>query len=431
MCAMPARYNASKPDQYDYELTSTSTSVLRNQDTGWVVVRLLHVISRTDPESGGPIEALLCFSHVLSELGHQIEIVSLESQSDVATRHIPFRITGVGRGTGRYRYNPHLSQWLKENAKKYDCIILHGLWNYSSLGAWRALRNSSTPYVIFAHGMMDPWFRGRYPLKHLAKQIFWSLGEWRVLRDARAVLFTCEEECQRARGVFWGHRYREKVVLFGTAAPNGDPEAEKAIFQRNFPQLNGRRFLLYLSRIHPKKGCDLLIRAMAACLAEMPQDMDLVIAGPDQIGWVSELKELAQGLGIEHRVHWPGMLTGSMKWGAYRNALAFILPSHQENFGIVVAEAMACGTPVLISNKVNIWREIVTMNAGYVEEDTQEGTQKLMLRVLQMRAEQRAEFASAARLCFQTCFDVRTAALHFVDVIAESTGQADTVNHGV
>ena len=85
------------------------------------------------------------------------------------------------------------------------------------------------PYYIFAHGMMDPWFRERYPLKHLAKQIFWTLAEGRVLRDAQSVLFTCEEERVRARGVFKGHPYKERVVLFGTADPAGDPERRRRV----------------------------------------------------------------------------------------------------------------------------------------------------------------------------------------------------------
>src|SRR5215831_3411326 len=289
-------------------------------------MRLLHVIAGTDPESGGPIEALLRISEVLIRDGHQVAVASLEDEKDLATRNFPFPIIGLGHGTQAYRYNPRLTPWLMQNAPQYDSIVLHGLWNYTSFGSWRALRKRSTPYYIFVHGMMDPWFREKYPLKHVAKQLFWTIAEGRVLRDAQAVLFTCEEERVRARNVFKGHPYSERVVLFGTADPEGDPETQKAAFESAFPLLLNRRFLLFLSRIHPKKGCDLIIQAFADLRPELPNDIDLVIAGPDQVGWVPELKLLANRLSIGERVHWPGMLKGDVKWGAFRRAQALILP---------------------------------------------------------------------------------------------------------
>jgi glycosyltransferase involved in cell wall biosynthesis len=231
-------------------------------------MKLLHVIASTDPESGGPIEALLRFSEVLLREGHEVEVVSLDPAEGAAQRLFPFKVTAVGRGIGRYGYNPLLTSWVRKNAGRFDGVILHGLWNYSSVGAWRGLRKQSTPYYIFPHGMMDPWFRTRYRLKHNAKQIYWWLVEGRVLRDAQKVLFTCEEEKLRARDVFHGHAYTEGVAALGTADPAGDACAEKAAFYAAFPDLKGKQFLLFLSRIHPKKGCDLLIQAFADTAAQ-------------------------------------------------------------------------------------------------------------------------------------------------------------------
>jgi glycosyltransferase involved in cell wall biosynthesis len=380
-------------------------------------MKLLHVIAGTDPESGGPIEALLRISEILIRDGHQVAAVSLEDEQEVATRNFPFPIAGLGHGTGQYRYNPHLAPWLKENARRFDAIVLHGLWNYSSFGSWRGLRNSSTPYYIFSHGMMDPWFRERYPLKHAAKQAFWTLAEGRVLRDAQAVLFTCEEERVRSRNVFKGHSYKEQVVLFGTADPDADASRHKAAFASAFPQLKQRRFLLFLSRIHPKKGCDLLIQAFASLLPELPEDLDLVIAGPDQVGWVPELKVLAEKEGAAGRIHWPGMLKDDLKWGAFRSAEAMILPSHQENFGFVVAEAMACSTPVLVSNKVNIWREVEAARAGLVEPDDIEGTRRLIRRFQQLSASDRTQMSQNARAGFLKFFDIEVTARDFARAI--------------
>jgi glycosyltransferase involved in cell wall biosynthesis len=385
-------------------------------------MKLLHVISSSDQESGGPIEALLRISEVLVRDGHQVAVATLEDEAEVAGRKFPFPIAGLGHGTRPYRYNPNLAPWLEQNARRFDAVVLHGLWNYSSFGSWRGLRKGPTPYYIFAHGMMDPWFREKYPLKHLAKQVFWTLAEGRVLRDAQSVLFTCEEERVRARGVFKGHPYRERVVLFGTADPEDNPERQMTAFRSAFPDLRDRKFLLFLSRIHLKKGCDLLIQAFAELAPELPSDLDLVIAGPDQVGWVPELRSLAQRLGIAARVHWPGMLKGDVKWGAFRSADALILPSHQENFGFVVAEAMACFTPVLVSNKVNIWREVEASRCGFVEPDSLDGTRNLIHRFFALPAKDRVEMAGNARCGFLKYFDIEVTARDFARAIGFDSG---------
>ena len=386
-------------------------------------MRLLRVIRSTGPESGGPIEGLLRNSEKLLRDGHEVEVVSLESEADAAKRNFPFPLVALGGGIGRYSYNPRLTPWIRENARRFDAVVLHGLWNYTSYGAWRALRNQSTPYYVFSHGMMDPWFRRHYPFKHIAKICYWWLCEGRVLRDAAAVLFTSDEERVRARRVFYGHSYKERVVRYGTSGPTSNPDSDKAAFLAACPALKGKRFLLFLSRIHPKKGCDLLIQAFASCLEVIGPDVDLVMAGPDQVRWVSQLREQAKRLGVEHRIHWPGMLTGAPKWGALRTADALILPSHQENFGIAVAEAMACSTPVLVSDKVNIWREVEASKGGFVEPDTQAGTEKLIRRFCELTAGERREMALAARDGFLEYFDSEAAARDFSRVIGFAQSQ--------
>ncbi len=377
-------------------------------------MRLLHVIRTTDLESGGPIEGLLRGAEVHIRDGHTIEVVSLEAQEEVAQQMFPFPVTALGKGIGRYGYNPRLAPWLREQAGRFDAVIVHGLWNYSSLGSWLGLKNHRTPYYIFVHGMMDPWFRGYYPFKHLVKQIYWTVAEGRVLRDARSVLFTAEEEKLRARNVFHGHRYSECVVSYGTTGPQGNPEEDVSKFYAGEPQLKGRRFFLFLSRIHPKKGCDLLIEAFAQSRAKSSTEYDLVIAGPDQVGLVPELKALARRLGVAGRIHWLGMLQGESKWGALRSAEALMLPSHQENFGIVVAEAMACSTPVLISNKVNIWREVEASGGGFAEPDTVDGTRNLFHRFQLLSVEERIAMRNAAKQGFLRHFDAVAAARDLV-----------------
>ncbi len=380
-------------------------------------MRLLRVIRRTNPESGGPIEGLLRSSEALIRLGHEVEVVSLESADEAASRGFLFPVTGLGRGIGKYGYNPRLTSWIKKNARRFDAVVLHGLWNYSSVGAWRGLKDQSIPYFIFVHGMMDPWFRKRYPLKHLVKSAYWWLGEGRVLRDAAGVFFTSEEECDRARGVFRGHSYKERVVRYGITGPDGDGEAQKAQFSSGFPKLKNQRFLLYLGRIHPKKGCDLLIRAFAQARKEIAPEIQLALAGPGSSSYIDELKRLVRESEISDRVHWLGMLRDDRKWGAFRSAEAFILPSHQENFGIAVAEAMACSTPVLISDQVNIWREINASKGGLVQPDTEVGTRDLIRQFYKLPSEERAQMGPAAREGFLRNFEMEAVALDFAGAI--------------
>lgn len=264
--------------------------------------------------------------------------------------------------------------------------------------------------------MLDPWFRRHYPLKHIKKCLYWPWGEYRVLRDAEAVFFTSEEERLQARLSFKPYRCNEVVVSYGTADPEGDREKLRARFLANYPELKGKRILLFLSRIHVKKGCDLLLEAFSS-LADNYQDLHLVMAGPDQEGWQKELKDQAQHLNISERITWTGMLEGDQKWGAFAAAEVFILPSHQENFGIAVVEALACGIPVLISDKVNIWREIVAADAGFSAEDTVSGTKELLKRWLQLPENDQALMRKNCLKCFRQRYSLEAAAESLLKVL--------------
>ena len=144
------------------------------------------------------------------------------------------------------------------------------------------------------------------------------------------------------------------------------------------------------------------------------------MAGPDQMGWRKRLIELARTLGVADRICWTGMLTGDLKWGLLRSAEVLALPSHSENFGIVVAEALACGLPVLISNRVNIWREIVEDKAGLVASDTLEGTERLIRNWIELSADDRSQMRERARRCFFDRFEIQQAASALVEVVSSA-----------
>ena len=315
-------------------------------------------------------------------------------------------VHACGPGVGTYGYSSRLLEWLKENRDRFDGAIVNGVWQFNGVAARRALLGR-TPYVVFAHGMLDPDFKRRYPLKHVKKLVYWIAQERRTLSGAQAVCFTSEEEKRIAGTGFPLRQFRGIVVPYGTMGPSGEPVELRRAFLEGFPALKGKRYLLFLGRIHPKKGCDLLLEAFAK---EADADLELVMAGPDETGLRRDLEAQAQRLGIEKRVYWTGMLSGAVKWGAFYGAEAFVLPSHQENFGIAVADALACGLIPLISDKVNIAPDVVGDGAGLMEPDTEDGTRRLIQRFQSMSESERATMRERAVSCYQRRYALANAA---------------------
>jgi glycosyltransferase involved in cell wall biosynthesis len=337
-----------------------------------------------------------------------MELVSLDNPAETFVRNQPFPVHALGPSEGHYGYTPRLATWLNENLSRFDGVVIHGLWQYHSYGSYRVIQGR-VPYAIFPHGMLDPYFKRAFPMKHMRKQLYWVAREYRVLRDARAVCFTTPIERDCAAGTMWPYRVKPAVVSFGTLAPSGDASEQRRTFLDQFPQLTGRRFFLFLSRIHSKKGCDLAIEAFSR-LAQRHSDLDLVIAGPDEGGLQPRLETQARAMGVADRLHWTGMLQGDLKWGAIHAAEAFVLPSHQENFGVAAVEALASGLPVLLSNKVNIWPDVLEDAAGIVDDDTVDGTYRSMTRFLNLSEEDRKQMIENGRRCFRSRYEMKRTA---------------------
>jgi glycosyltransferase involved in cell wall biosynthesis len=386
-------------------------------------MRLLHVIASIRAAGGGPIEVVRSLSAVHQRDGHFAEVVSLDDPADAEVRSFPLPVHALGPARNHYGYSPRCVPWLRQNRSRYDAVLIHGLWQYHSFAAWRALRTTGTPYYVFPHGMLDPWFKRRYPLKHAKKWLYWPWADYRVLRDARAVLFTCEQEKLLAPQSFALYRAHAVVTGLGTTPP--PPGVDASLFLDRYPELRGKRLLLFMGRIHPKKGCDLLLDAYAATMAKDPA-WRLVFAGPDSLNLQQTLAARAAALGIADRIVWTGMLRDAMKWNALFAAEVFALPSHQENFGIAVAESLACGVPVLISREVNIWREIEADHAGLVAPDTVEGTISLLKEWQQLPAAERATMRENARRCFAQHFDIEHSAARLLETIGTGAGARAT-----
>ena len=380
-------------------------------------MKFLHIIHSTNPTGGGPIEGLKQLAEATLQMGHHTEVLTIDAPGSVWLDSMPFTVHAVGPGKGQYGYAPRLVPWLKQHASEFDAVFVRGIWQYHSFGSWSALRNTTVPYFVFTHGMLDPWFKRTYPLKHAKKWLYWPWADYRVLRDADAVLFTCEEERVLARKSFWLYRCKETVVNYGTTHPAGNAADQKRAFFGRHPELQSKRLALFLGRVHPKKGCDLLIKAFAKELSHDP-NWRLVIAGPDQDNWKAELIKIAHEMHVSEAITWTEMISGDIKYGAIHASEVFVLPSHQENFGIAVAEALACGKPALISNKVNIWREIEQDGAGIVANDDFGGTCELLRRWVGLSGNQQQHMSQQAVRCFGRRFEIHQSANSLVRLVS-------------
>lgn len=389
-------------------------------------MRILRVIGSMNPASGGPCQGIRNSIPQLQALGVENEVVCFDEPTEAFLQKDGFSVHALGRGKGPWNYSPALIPWLQNNLHRFDAVIVHGLWLYHSHAVRKALQNfrkknartgASPKLFVMPHGMLDPYFqkaRGRR-LKALRNWIFWKAVEGAVINRADGVFFTCETELQLAREPFRPyHPKREVNVGYGITQPPAFLPRMATAFGQACPAVKNKPYLLFLSRIHEKKGVDLLLSAYAATVAEAEQEKALdrvpllVIAGPgmDTPFGARLQQQVSDSDHLRHRVHFSGMLTGEAKWGAFYGSEAFVLPSHQENFGIAVAEALACGRPVLISNKVNIWREIEAAGAGLVAEDTTTGTTQLLRQWIALNADAKSTFRQNARACYEADFSI-------------------------
>lgn len=381
-------------------------------------MQVVHVIRSCDPRGGGPIEAIRQLARTCGG-DWRFPVVCTDPPDAPWIPRLELEIVAAGPARGRYAYAPRLRAELTRMISGAEAVVIHGLWLYPNHLAARLCRSAAVPYLVYVHGMLDPAFRRLFPLRHAAKTVSWRLFDRRMLERAAAVLFTCEEERRLAPRSLGPFRARTEIVPYTVGEPPGQAEEQRNLFYRRFPRCRRQRLVLFLSRLHPKKGCDLLIRAFARAMAD-DNRFHLVMAGPGAEEWVGTLRRLADTLRIQSRITWTGMLTGDIKWGAFHSAEVFVLPSHQENYGIAVVEALACSVPVLITDRVNIWREIQTDGAGLVCRDTVDSLADVLRQWMSLTEEDRVAYRSAAHRCYATRFDSRAAAGRFQDVVNAS-----------
>ena len=253
-----------------------------------------------------------------------------------------------------------LAQALRKTIRKYDIVHIHSLYLFHNMAAAHYCRKYNVPYLIRPHGTLDPFLYKRHRLR---KSVTEFLFERRNIKYAAAIHFTTEEEKNLAKPYIF--QTPGIVVPHGLDLSEYESLPERGTFRTRYPEIDGKKIVLFFGRLNFKKGLDILVRAFARVTLKR-NDVHLVLTGPDNERFGDKIRIWLSEQGILDRTTFTGMLLGEDKLAVLRDADIFVLPSYTENFGISVVEAMACGVPVVISDKVNIWHEVAAGRAGQV-----------------------------------------------------------------
>ena len=376
---------------------------------------ILHVIPSLNPRDGGPVTAVRDFVRAAARHGCESEVATLDTPDAVWLRDVDCPVTACGEGKSPALSSGRLTGWMVANASRFDCAVVHGLWLSPTRCAAQVHRRTGLPFAVYVHGMLDVAHRTTFPIRHLKKSLWWAMCEHRVLSEASAIFFTSDVEKRLAARTFWPRLSleRARIAPYCVEPPPSEADKHVEMFRQRFPSITSKRLLLFLSRLHPKKGIELLLEAFAAAAPTDPA-LHLMIAGSGEPRYERKLRAHAASRGLSERITWPGLLQDEMKWGALRSADLLCLLSYQENFGIVIAEALACGTPVLITNRVNIAPTISSAGAGIVTDCSHRGASEGLQRWLSTSRTEQTAMRSHALSCFASEFSSDRAATRFL-----------------
>lgn len=326
-------------------------------------LRVLHVVASINEDTGGPAVSVPALARALAAAGADCTLASLDF-----TRHGPRPTLGSVREVTRPAgfaaralrgWSPGFARAVGRCARESaDIVHGNGLWMFPNLYARRAAVGAGVPLVISPRGMLDAWSLGRSAVK---KALAWRAFEQANLNAAALFHATSEAEAVALRAL--GMRQPIAVIANGVAMPEPGKAQDRGLLELRFPGLRGKRWLLFLSRLHPKKGVSELLDAWKSIEASYPE-WHLVLAGPDLDGYGAAMRNRCSALGLAERTTFTGMLSGETKECALANAGLFVLPTHAENFGVAVAEALAHGVPA-ITTRAAPWPVLQDAKCGW------------------------------------------------------------------
>ena len=340
-------------------------------------MKILHVISGLDPQNGGTTTALVGMATSQVRAGLDVSVLStwiIEDGKPVAEmlRASGVQVMHIGPATGKLSRHPELQKVMMGAVNNADVVHIHGLFEQAQHDAARAAMELKKPYVITPHGLLSPW---NMQQNKWGKKFYMLWRLRKNLHRAAAIHYTTDAERDLAMSLKLPGK--AVVMLLGLDVEEFETLPEPGTFRRLFPQLSDQPFVLFLGRLDYKKGLDILIPAFADANL---QNVKLVLAGPDRDGYEPTVRRLVEQHHLQDRVIFTGMLRGRDRLAAYVDASLFTLTSYQENFGITVIEAMACGCPVLISDQVNMFSQV--KEAGRVVAANREATKVALVEMM-------------------------------------------------
>jgi glycosyltransferase involved in cell wall biosynthesis len=281
------------------------------------------------------------------------------------------RVRYFARQTGFYSVSLPLSTWLARNIERYDVVHAHGLFSFAPLAAAYHARRQKVPYIITPHGMLDRW--GRQNRRPTLKALSIKHLDGPLLRDATCVHFTCDAELEQA--------LETGIPLRSTVIPLGVRLDSNLAVPALRPTGSDEPVVLFMARIDPKKGLDLLLSSFAQVLLEHPRAV-LVVAGDGERELMARLQGQADSLGISNRIRWLGFVSGDAKWEALASCQVFVLPCRADTFPVAVIEAMAAGRPVVVSREAGISSIVDRGGAGIATDGSVESMTNAISRLL-------------------------------------------------
>jgi glycosyltransferase involved in cell wall biosynthesis len=326
--------------------------------------RCVHYLRNIRLQEGGVARAVLDTCSLLAKRGHDVTLLTVDARDVPSAWRTSEKKLPRAVAIPAPRFGAPMTMEAESAIRSAHVLHLHTPWELSNLSLARCAKRLHVPYIVSVHGMLDRWSLRQ---KWLKKRLFLAWVGRRFLTGAARVHCTAVAELEQAARLL---RPDSGVVIpcpIDLSAFVELPGPKRAL--SDYPELTGVvPSLLFLSRLHPKKRPDLLIEA-AAIMARAGQHCQVILAGPGDAGYVAWLRQRALQSGLERRVLFTGMVDGLTKISLFQAADVFVLPTSQENFGIVLVEAMAAGTPVVTTRGVDIWQELQGAGAVIVDQD--------------------------------------------------------------